>query len=158
MFKRIMVALDGSRSSTRALAFAAGLAQVCGAEVLLLRVVSPPPLAIPTASPEAIGTPVGAELVLQSARFREKRDTALANRYLQVRLRQLKTRGVTARKRVVTGLAGTSIIQTARSEKADLIVMTGRGRGGLKRAILGSVTDEVVRRAGVPVLVIPMKK
>ncbi len=158
MFKRIMVPLDGSRSSTRALRFATGLAQSYGAKVLLLRVVSSPTLTMPTGLPEVIVTPASAELAVQSARRQEKKDTTSANRYLQTRLRQLRAKGVTASKRVMVGPAGTSILGTARSEKVDLIVMTSRGRGGLRRAIRGSVTDEVMRHAGVPVLVIPLKK
>lgn len=158
MFKRIMVPLDGSRSSTRALRFAAGLAQSYAAKVLLLQVVSSPTLAIPMTSHEAIMTPAGAELAVQVARRQEKKDTASANRYLQTKLRQLRARGVTASKWVMIGPAGTSIVETARSEKVDLIVMTSRGRGGLRRAIGGSVTDKVIRHAGVPVLVIPLKK
>ena len=49
--------------------------------------------------------------------------------------------------RVVEGFAGDAILEAADDEGADLIVMATHGRGGLGRAILGSVADHVVRNA-----------
>ncbi len=158
MFKRIMVPLDGSRESTRALKLAGGLARAYGAEVLLLRVVPPHPVSISSVTPESVGGPVATELALESARLKERKDAAAAGRYLQAKLRQLRAKGIKADRRVLVGLPGQSIIRAARNEGVDLIVMTSRGRGGFKRAILGSTSDEVVRKAGVPVLVVPQKK
>lgn len=53
---------------------------------------------------------------------------------------------------VVSGPAGAGLCELAASIPADVIVMGTRGRGGLKRAVLGSVSDHVVRNAGCPVL------
>ena len=46
-------------------------------------------------------------------------------------------------------------MEYAQQRGIDLIVMSTRGRGGIQRMFLGSVTDRVVRSAGLPVLVIP---
>jgi nucleotide-binding universal stress UspA family protein len=46
------------------------------------------------------------------------------------------------------------ILERARTDKADLIVMTTHGRGLFRRAWTGSVTDQLIRRAGVPVLIV----
>ena len=48
-----------------------------------------------------------------------------------------------------------SILERARTDKADLIVMATHGRGLFSRAWTGSVTDQLIRRAGVPVLIVP---
>lgn len=48
-----------------------------------------------------------------------------------------------------------NIVERAKSEKVDLIIMATRGRGGLTRMLLGSVTEQVIRNAPCPVLAIP---
>jgi nucleotide-binding universal stress UspA family protein len=55
---------------------------------------------------------------------------------------------------VVSGLVADGILSRARLTRSDLIVMTSHARSGMGRFFLGSVTDEVIRRAAVPVLVV----
>ena len=55
---------------------------------------------------------------------------------------------------VKIGQPANEILKLARVEKADLIVLSTHGRGGIKRAILGSVADEVVRKFTGKVLVV----
>ena len=55
--------------------------------------------------------------------------------------------------RVIAGPAGPAICDAAEAEQVDVIVMGSRGRGGLRRAVLGSVSDHVVRHAPCSVLV-----
>ncbi len=57
--------------------------------------------------------------------------------------------------RVVEGPAPRAILTAAREIPADLIVMGSRGRGAVESFFLGSVTERVVRRAGIPVLAAP---
>ena len=56
--------------------------------------------------------------------------------------------------RVIEGTAGPELCALARAEQASAIVIGSRGRGRLKRALLGSVSDYVVRRAPCPVVVV----
>ncbi len=56
--------------------------------------------------------------------------------------------------RVAQGAPAEKIIQTAKAEGVDLIIMATHGRKGLERAIFGSVCDKVVRTAPCPVLTI----
>ncbi len=56
--------------------------------------------------------------------------------------------------RVLEGEPGPALCDFARSEQADTIVIGTRGRGGIKRALLGSVSDYVVRNARCPVVVV----
>lgn len=60
---------------------------------------------------------------------------------------------VDARTSVLTGPAGPAICAFAAQEHAAAIVMGSRGRGGFKRAVLGSVSDYVVRHSPCPVVV-----
>jgi nucleotide-binding universal stress UspA family protein len=57
---------------------------------------------------------------------------------------------------VVHGPAGPTLCQLAAELPADVIVLGSRGLGGLRRAVLGSVSDHVVRNAGCPVVVCPV--
>ena len=58
-----------------------------------------------------------------------------------------------ARAVVLFGEPGSAICYFAESEGADVILMGSRGRGGFKRAVLGSVSDHVVRHGPCPVVV-----
>ena len=68
-------------------------------------------------------------------------------------LAALSSGGVTARIAVVFGQAGEEIVRLAENEQADLIIVGRRG-AGLSRALLGSVSDYVVKHATRPVLII----
>jgi nucleotide-binding universal stress UspA family protein len=57
--------------------------------------------------------------------------------------------------RVELGSPDKNIVERAKTEGVDLIIMTTHGRGGLSRMFLGSVTDQVIRNAVCPVLAIP---
>ena len=52
------------------------------------------------------------------------------------------------------GVPGEAIVEAAASEDVDMIVIGSHGRGGVGRAVIGSVSDHVVRNAGCPVLVV----
>jgi nucleotide-binding universal stress UspA family protein len=56
--------------------------------------------------------------------------------------------------RIVEGNAGSALCDLAADVGADVIVIGTRGRGGVRRALLGSVSDHVVRNAPCPVLVV----
>jgi len=154
MFKRIIVPLDGSRLGSAALKYAEAVAERFTADLVLMQAVVPAtPTPIP-ATPAGAMSPATAELALQAARAEDKRNAEKARRYLQRKVREVKGRGLRCSYKLVMGHPGKSIINLCRKERIDLAVMSTHGRGGLKRAILGSVADEVVRESKVPVLVI----
>jgi nucleotide-binding universal stress UspA family protein len=74
-----------------------------------------------------------------------------ATERLDESLRQLNIRGETV---IATGAAGTAILQVASERNAGLIVVGTVGRTGLRRALLGSVAETVVRNASCSVLVV----
>lgn len=69
-------------------------------------------------------------------------------------VRTARAAGANAEFLVWTGDPGVSISAAAEAEGADLIVVGTRGRSGAERMLLGSVSDQVVRSAGCPVLVV----
>jgi nucleotide-binding universal stress UspA family protein len=149
MFKRILVALDGSELAEAALAPAFALAEKFGGEVVLLRVTvagrvfaGAPLVASRTYFPEA-------ETLLT-----DERDAA---DYLQRINRRCRNSGVTIRTRALPGTPAEAVVAAARDEAADLIVMSTHGRSGLDRLVYGSVAEAVLRGAHVPVLLVPLR-
>jgi nucleotide-binding universal stress UspA family protein len=67
---------------------------------------------------------------------------------------QLKQKGVTVKTVVSSGNAADEIIKAAEENKVDLIAMSTHGRSGLRRLAFGSITDKVLRRSPVPVLMV----
>jgi nucleotide-binding universal stress UspA family protein len=59
---------------------------------------------------------------------------------------------------VVEGLVADAILERTQASRADLVVMTTHGRGPVGRFFLGGVADEVVRRSGAPVLLVPARE
>jgi nucleotide-binding universal stress UspA family protein len=59
-----------------------------------------------------------------------------------------------AERRVLTGGPGVELTILAKEIGASVLVVGSRGRGGIKRALLGSVSDHLVRNAPCPVLVV----
>lgn len=147
LFRRILVPLDGSTTSSAIIPFAAKIAKCSGAKLVLLRVVAPVPLysfdaGVP-AYPVAILDPDMTEQVAQDAREE-----------LNVMAPQVeKEFGVHLETIVATNQATAStILETAKTSGADLIAMTTHGRGA-SRLLLGSVTDKVLRGGHLPLLV-----
>ncbi len=136
MFKKILVPLDGSQLSQRALEPALALSQQTHAELLLVRV--------PT--PDALSFAAG------EAKQRELAQDALS--YLETIHKSNEQPPINIRVRVLDGDVASAIVDTARVEQIDLIVMSTHGYSGLTRWVLGSVTEKVLRSAPCPVLAV----
>jgi nucleotide-binding universal stress UspA family protein len=146
MYKRILVATDGSTLSKKAVASAIELAATCGAELLALKVVPRYPQAYFEGS-----IPLSVEEVARV----EKQWTESAQAQLATvqKLAHAKAVGVKALA-VKSDVVSDAIIATAKKNKADLIVMASHGRKGIKRLLLGSETQQVLTHSHIPVLVL----
>jgi nucleotide-binding universal stress UspA family protein len=143
MFKHILLATDGSDASAHAADLALSLARTHGAKLTALYVVDPYPyLGIGEANP------VGFDSYMSAAR-----DHA-AQAHARLSERSAAGSPVDLQLRLVEDVAAVDgILQTARDENADLIVVGSHGRTGLRRLMLGSVAGKVVAESTVPVLV-----
>ena len=136
MFDKIVVAVDGSPNSMRAVARAGDMAATFGSEVVVVHVDQ---------------LVVGWGLAVESETSEEALNLA------DSAVRELKDRGVSARPEVRTALRGMvagEIVEAAKEEGADIIIMGSRGLAGLTRVLLGSVAYKVLLLAKVPVLVV----
>jgi nucleotide-binding universal stress UspA family protein len=154
MFKNILVPLDGSRFGSHALRYAFDLAHHYNARVVLLRVVEPEIPVSAVATPMGMETSTSAQIAVEEATRQDQINARHAKRYMHRKLREVTSRGIQAAYHVIIGDPFDSIMNTCKKEHIDLVVMTTHGKSGLKRAILGSVADKVVRDTRVPALVI----
>ena len=157
MFERIVVPLDGSRLSAQAVPYASEIGKRFDTELILVRVLSPSGLAVvpqTTSMENALAT----DIIAQEARVKDVDNAANAKRYLMNWAQALKTQGVKVSYQVTIGSPAKSIMELAAAQQASLIVMMSHGRGWFKRAIMGSVADEIVRGSSIPVLIIRPKE
>jgi nucleotide-binding universal stress UspA family protein len=154
VFERIIVPLDGSRLSAQAIPYATEIGKRFDSEVVLVRVLPPPG---PTTIPVDINTGNIGEIISQDMQTKDVDNPSNAKRYLMNWTQSLKTQGVKTSYQVTIGTPAKSIMEMAQAQQASLIVMMSHGRGWVKRAIMGSVADEILSHSSVPVLIIRAK-
>ncbi len=136
MYKRILVPLDGSELAEAVLPHALALAKSTGAELVLLRVAFVPIL--PGIDP----------IEVQATAVEE------AENYVAAAAKPLQAHGVKVEAKIRYGDPVDEILDHVTRDHIDLIAMATHGRTGLKRVVLGSVSEHVLRRASVPVLLV----
>lgn len=144
-FHNIVVALDGSERAEQSLELTARLADAWDATLTLLRAVPPPTpfVTAPTYMPHAI----------EATQTALERGTEESEAYLAEVDRQLRGRGLHVATKVLVGTSPAhGILEHIAAESTDLVAIASHGRTGLKRVLLGSVADKIVRAAPVPVL------
>jgi len=144
--KRILVPTDFSSGSRAALDHAADLAERFGATVVALHVWQPPAL---MRGDDAIA--IDGEPYQTLANMARKRASAEMDAFLAP---LIEHEGLWFRRQVAMGDPADTILEVADDGNFDLIVMGTHGRSGIRRMILGSVSEKVSRRATCPVLTI----
>lgn len=155
MYRRIVVALDGSELAELALPHAEALAAAFGAGLVLMRVTTPP--AGLMAAEASIGMIPDSPMVSDPVPMTEPEQREAAS-YLTMISGQLRGRGRAVDVDEPEGNPAEAITVRARELAADLIVMTTHGHGGLGRALFGSVAEHVLRHSPCPVLVVPTRE
>ena len=142
VFYRIVVPTDFSDCAEEAWGLAQRMAGALDAELLLTHVL--------------VETPLYSEGPFTMEKTRQVFGAARRWATETLEVWAAKARGAALRVRVVlrTGVPHEEIVALATDEKADLVVIGTHGRGGINRALLGSVTDRVVRLAPCPVLTV----
>jgi nucleotide-binding universal stress UspA family protein len=141
--EKVLVPLDGSARAEAILPGALALARLWNSQIKLVRVVHP--IALSTRIAPALPS-VDDDLTDRSCQAAQR---YLDDMALSLRRQRVNASGMA----VVSGWVADSILQVARSEGAGLIAVATRGRRGLRRFVLGSVADKLVRESEVPVLV-----
>jgi nucleotide-binding universal stress UspA family protein len=149
---KILLATDGSREAELAARTAADLAQKTHSELHVVHAFDIAP----------VGPPVYPEATeLQSVEFeaesdeRQRISEQRAREVLEAEVEKVRSAGGTvAVEHLIEGRVAPEIVGLAEEIGAGLIVMGSRGLGGIRRALMGSVSDSVMRHAHCPVLVV----
>lgn len=148
MFSKILVPLDGTPECEAALVPAIEIAKKFNSAVTLLSVTAGYGTILGASAAESFGSSGSVAAAAAVAEANED----VAGAYLDgIR----SERGTPAWETVLAeGNSADEIVAQARSLGADLIVMATHARSGLKRLFIGSVSEDVIRRCGIPVLVV----
>lgn len=139
MFTRILFAHDGGMLAERVLVYLEHVARVEEAEVIVLHVYD---------LPERYSTADGYEML--RAQYE-----SVAGEIVDDAVAYLQERDVNARGFAVIGDSARVILETAAQEDVSLIVIGSRNPSSMAEVMLGSVSQEVLRHASCPVLVVP---
>jgi universal stress protein A len=146
--RRILVPLDFSPSSDRALAYARALAAEFGASLYLLHVIEDRLMTGPWPTEIYLGE-------LPKVREDLLKDS---ERHMLECLESLAAGGTQATGEVLIGGPSHAIVEQANANNADLIVMGTHGRTGITHLLIGSVAERVIRHAPCPVFVVRERK
>lgn len=142
--KSIIIPLDGSELAESVLPTGAAIAKMLGLEVVLCRAYELPASAY-----------YGAEDYLPNYDALKAQVQEEARSYLEQKVEALKAMGLAKVSSVVMeGSGADEIVHFAQTHPDSLVAMCTHGRSGVKRWVLGSVTEKVVRHSGDPVLVV----
>ena len=145
-YKRILAAVDGSAASNQGLREAIRLAKAERARLFILHVVDEYPA---FAATDGLAMAPGVDLVPW---LREGGKRVLAKAVGLALKQKVKAKGIL--REMIGGPAADKVVREARKQRADLIVLGTHGRRGVRRLVLGSDAEQVVRTAPVPVLLV----
>lgn len=151
MFTRLLVPLDGSDTSMAALPAAKAIARQFGASLLLLEMVPVRGANMALVTDVATGAMTDPNVIQTEVEVREQ----AAEGFVSAIAEELTGEGLEVSYATGVGDEDDGIIQAARDQRIDLIVMASHRRGFLSRLVSGSVTDDVIHHSTIPVLVVP---
>jgi nucleotide-binding universal stress UspA family protein len=141
--RRIVVGLDGSADSERALEWAATLARDLNADIVAVHAV-----------PLTVYPALAAPMMFDDSALVEELGGILEDQWCAL----LRKWELPYRSLIERGGAAEAIMRVADHEGAQLIVVGCRGRGGFKGLLLGSVSQQLTQHASQPVVVVPAPK
>ncbi|MBN1432091.1 MAG: universal stress protein [Methanomicrobiaceae archaeon] len=139
MYKKILLATDGSENARRAAREAAGLAKELSSDIIIAYIFVSPPSQSKMAK---------AHFDVHSILEIEAKDS------ISETIRFLESENLTYTLKVAIGEPAVEIIGIAEKENADLLIIGSRGLGALRGAVIGSVSQKVAHHAKCPVMIV----
>lgn len=138
MYSRIVVPVDGSKTSDKAMQYAVNMAKHYGASITLIHVV-----------PSIVRAYSEVPLLVPTKEFEEE-----GREILRKAEESIRAQGVQVKSEIVRGNPAEEILRFADGISADLIVMGSRGLSAIKAFLMGSVSHKVAAHAKCPVLIV----
>jgi nucleotide-binding universal stress UspA family protein len=151
--RKILAPADLSTLSKEGIRYALDFARSQGAEIVVYNVITPEETPFPQALEEWLVKQVDLPKVKKTIDERKRRLAEFINENFADYLASINVR-----QDVEIGTPYKKIVEKAEEEGADMIVLCTHGRTGLLHMLIGSVTEQVVRRAPCPVLAVPPPK
>ncbi len=142
-FRSILVATDGSKYSAAAASEAIGIAKRNKSDLTVIAVV-----------PAEIATPTDIEFAMAQRELIAEKEMHEAEKNAKAVKEAALKEGVSVKAYVMTGKPADAIIETAKEQKSDLIVLGSHGRTGLEKLLMGSVAERVIVLSQGAVLVV----
>jgi nucleotide-binding universal stress UspA family protein len=140
LFTNILVPIDGSDNSYRALDAALLLSEKLGSNITVIHVMEEVPI-----------THIGSEKMLNELLEAYKKE----NQDILLKCSEIANqKGLTVKTFLIQGNPASAILDYDKKEKFDLVIMGSRGLGKFKELILGSVSSKIVHHSPCPVLLI----
>ena len=149
MFKRILIATDGSKPSEHAAKVGVDLAGLTGGMITAVYVADKGRI---LENVDESGIELAKD-VTDGTRLGLQKEGQMATRYVE---ELAKASGVGIETKVVVGNPAEAILKSAEENHMDAIVIGSIGRTGLSKFLLGSVAEKVVRNSKIPVILIPV--
>lgn len=138
MYKRILLAADGSKNSIRAAEEAAKIASLITGSVVEVLFVAD----LSKVKEEVLHSQNHEDLVMK----RHEKLTPIAELF--------SSKNISYQMKIITGDPGPAIVEYANQEKVDLVIIGNRGLNKFQEFVMGSVSHKVVKRVQCPVLVV----
>lgn len=135
--KNILIPLDGSKNSIRGLDTAINIARQCQATLIGIYVIPRPP-----------------HPAFRSSQYPEKPLLKDAEKIMDFAKKHSAQNGILFENKIAFGDPAHSIVEFAKNKKFDLIVIGARGRGSLKEIFFGSVSNYVLHKSSIPVMIV----
>ncbi len=148
MFKKILIATDGSKSSERAARVGVDLAAATGGAVKAIYVVDKSRI---LENVDISGIELSKD-ILDGARLGLQKEGQKATDYVE---QLARVSGINVKSEVHVGNPAQVILKSADENQMDTIVIGSKGRHGLSKTLLGSVAEKIVQNSKIPVVIVP---
>jgi len=148
LIKKLLVAIDGSQPTIKVLDFALDIAEKYAADVQIISVVPPADSVIPKFTP---ATPPSEFYKAFINEIEKRLKSVLSDAFKNAKK---KNPALKVSTRLLTGRPAEKIVQTAKDENFDMIVIGSRGLERVEEIVLGSVSDRVADTATCPVFIV----
>ena len=160
MIAKILVAVDGSDTADRALEYVGEIADGVGADIVVLSVVPPTPTSLFGGGGrrgEGLGGGMGnRQGAVERVNEYEENQEESHKKILDSATQKLRKKypGILVTAKLGKGQVAHTIMETAKKDEVDIIVVGSRGYSGIKGWLLGSTSKQVVDECNNPILVV----